>query len=445
VERVRRSGTTLAAFVFGVPLAAGILAAVQYATPPDFILRRYLSHPVECVEVVLFCCALGTLLAKSWQISLERAACRHGLLGRWDSKTVPVEDASRLLTALDNSPGKLHNTFLFQRIAAVLEFLVQRKSTDELDDHLRTISDSDAITVEASYAVTRFITWAIPILGFLGTVLGITGAIAHVTPESLEQGINSVTDGLALAFDATALALSLTMITMFLSFLVERSEASVLEGVDRLVDRQLSHRFQRTVGDSGPVLSAMEGQTQSLLAATQQLVQQQADVWAKSMAELERKTAESQTTQTDRLAAALDSALDRTLKIHAQRLAGMEQQFLSQSMKIFEQMGQVSVAVRSAGQEQLVALDRLAKTFAAQAQALAQVQQGEKHLVQLQTVLQQNLSSLAGAGAFERSVHTLNAAIHLLTARLGDAPAPEVVPVTVATTLEPRSPTGKAA
>ena len=92
----------------------------------------------------------------------------------------------------------------------------QRGSADELDDQLRNLADTDALALESSYALTRFITWAIPIIGFLGTVLGITGAISGVTPEVLEKSLSTVTDGLALAFDTTALALGLTMLTTLL-------------------------------------------------------------------------------------------------------------------------------------------------------------------------------------------------------------------------------------
>ena len=60
-----------------------------------------------------------------------------------------------------------------------------------------------------------------------------------VTPEVLEKSLSTVTDGLSLAFDCTALAL--TMTAMFLSFLVERAEQGVLEGVDRYVDRSMSY------------------------------------------------------------------------------------------------------------------------------------------------------------------------------------------------------------
>lgn len=94
----------------------------------------------------------------------------------------------------------------------------QRGSAEDLDDQLRNFADADSIEFEGSFGLTRFITWAIPILGFLGTVLGITGAISGVTPEMLEKSMSTVTDGLALSFDATALALALTMVCMFLAF-----------------------------------------------------------------------------------------------------------------------------------------------------------------------------------------------------------------------------------
>src|SRR5262249_24869032 len=180
-----------------------------------------------------------------------RAADRGEVVPTWNGQVVPVEDAPRLLAGLAKLPGRWKNTYLVGRVADVLEFLCSRRSARELDDQLRALVYADALALEGSYALTRFIPWAIPILGFLGTVLGITGAITGIAPEKLEQDLSAVTDGLALAFDATALGLGLTMITMFLSFLVERSEQGVLEAVDRFIDRQLAHRFEREGGDSG--------------------------------------------------------------------------------------------------------------------------------------------------------------------------------------------------
>ena len=166
----------------------------------------------------------------------------------------------------------------------------QRGAADDLDDQLRTLADNDVVSMEGGFALTRFITWAIPILGFLGTVLGITTAIHGATPEVLEKSLSAVTDGLSYAFDATALALALTMITMFLSFLVERDEQGVLDAVDRTVDRCLAHRFQRVGADAGPFALAVQQNTQALLESMGQLVQRQAELWAQTVAEMDKRS-----------------------------------------------------------------------------------------------------------------------------------------------------------
>ena len=425
-DRGRRSRTTAASFGLGLPLAAAILAAVHLGPEPvRATAGRYLEHPVEWVEVVLFSCAIGALGSKLWQARAERAACAADVLPPWDGKPLPVGEAAKLLAGLQRLPGRLRNTFLARRVGAVLEFLCQRRSAADLDDQLRALADNDVIALEGSYALTRFITWAIPILGFLGTVLGITGAISGVKSDDLELG--SVTGGLAYAFDATALALGLTMITMFCSFLTERGENGVLEEVDRMVDRQLAHRWERAGADTARLLESLRQSTQAMLEATAQLVQGQAEVWARTFAETERRAAESHGQQQVRVAAALEAALDRTLQAHAQRMAAMEKQALEGTTRLLTDFGQVAVAVRDTGREHQAGLARIAEGIAAQAGTLGQLVQGEKHLIQLQAALHQNLQALAGAGSFDQAVHSLTAAIHLLTARApgtrGEAPA----------------------
>ncbi len=416
-DRGRRPGTTAAAFLLGLPLAAAILAIFHVGPLHKTPAFRYVEHPVENVEVVLFCCALGTLAAKLWVNRAERAALSADVLPKWDGKPVPAGDAAKLLAHLSRLPRRLQNTYLARRVAAVLDFLCQRRSAADLDDQLRALTDNDALTLDNSYALTRFITWAIPILGFLGTVLGITGAISGVKSDDLELG--SVTGGLAYAFDATALALGITMITMFCSFLTERAEGGVLEEVDRLIDRELAHRFQRGDADVGPLAEGLRQNAGVLLDAMQQLVERQAEVWAKAVAAADRRAAEEGAKQQERLVAAMEKALERTLQAHEQRLKVLEKQAVDGTSRLLEDFGQVAVAVRNTGREQGEALARVAQGLAAHSSALHQLLQGEKYLLQLQAALQHNLETVAGTGAFEQAVHSLTAAIHLLTARAG--------------------------
>src|SRR5207302_11126084 len=131
-------------------------------------------------------------------------------------------------------PHGLQASWVDRRATAILDFVCHRRSAADLDDHLRSVGDADALALESSYALVRFLVWSLPILGFIGTVLGIAKSIAGVTPDVLEKSISSVTEGLALAFDTTGLGLMLTMVVMLLIYLAERREMAVLEDVDLL-------------------------------------------------------------------------------------------------------------------------------------------------------------------------------------------------------------------
>ena len=418
----RRQQNPVAVFLVGLPLAAAILGLIHLGPLKDSPYRRYFIHPVECVEVGLFCCALTALGGKLWRHGRERRACRAKLLPAWDGQPVPVSEATKLLEGMNAQPRRLRGTLIGQRVTAVLDFLHCRGSADGLDDQLRALTDNDALALEGSYALTRFITWAIPILGFLGTVLGITGAISGVTPEVLEKSLSTVTDGLALAFDTTALGLALTMITMFCSFVVERAEQNVLDTVDRIAERELAHRFERAGGAGGDYFALARQQTQVLLKAVEQLVQRQAEIWVKTFdktAQQQVRAAEQQQTQ---LTQGLKAALETTLDAHQRRLSTLEKQALDQGAGLMERIAALATAIRDTGREQREALTKVTAGLSGPLEALAKVQEGEKQLLRLQELLNQNLSTLAGTGAFEQAVNSLTAAIHLLTARAGAGP-----------------------
>lgn len=402
VARQRRFGPLLTAFVFGLPLAAGIFYLVNHGPLQGTIAQHYVRYPAEYALVVLFSGALGAFLGKIIGVGLEAAAARRRFLPPWDGKTVPVAEAGKLLAGLAELPGWVRASYLGNRVAAVLHFLVGRRSANELDDQLRTLADNDAVALEHSYSLTRFITWATPILGFIGTVLGITAAIAGVAPDKLEESLGQVTDGLAEAFDATALALCLTMVAMFISFVVERLEQKMLNRVDRFVEDELAHRFERTGAVGGELVEVLRHQGDGLLRTTELLVERQAAVWARAFEESNQRRAAVEADFKKQLAAAMEAALERTLAAHAKRLSELQQQAAAPANAIVEKLG---------------ALGKTADTLARQAELLAKLQDGERQLVQLQQLLQQNLATLADAGAFQQAVHSLTAAIHLLTAQ----------------------------
>ena len=89
---------------------------------------------------------------------------------------------------------------------------------------------------EESYLLPRYISWAVPVLGFIGTVLGISlaadGIRRIIGSDTGLSGLSGDLSGaiapLGIAFDTTLIALSLSVaLTLFLS-LVQRSEERAL-------------------------------------------------------------------------------------------------------------------------------------------------------------------------------------------------------------------------
>ena len=101
---------------------------------------------------------------------------------------------------------------------------------------------------DESFLIPRYITWAVPVLGFIGTVLGISlaadgirGLIASETGLSgLSSELGSAIAPLGIAFDTTLIALSLSVfLTLFLA-LVQRSEERTLTALERIMREKTS-------------------------------------------------------------------------------------------------------------------------------------------------------------------------------------------------------------
>jgi biopolymer transport protein ExbB/TolQ len=103
----------------------------------------------------------------------------------------------------------------------------------------------------------RVFIWAIPILGFIGTVLGISEAVSGFSDsvnsaaslEVMRESIGSVTTGLGVAFDTTLLALVMSIVIMFPMSALQKAEEEYLGRCDDYCDLHLSNRVVSPVAE----------------------------------------------------------------------------------------------------------------------------------------------------------------------------------------------------
>ena len=149
----------------------------------------------------------------------------------------------RLQAALDSQSAQRQEEYYLGRLRAGVQHVARRGSADGLGDELKYMADDDATVSHARFGLFRVIVWAIPILGFLGTVIGITLALNAIDPKRPDESMLQVITGLGLKFDTTAVALSLSMVLMFVHFFVDQAETLLLRAVDRKVQHEVAEYF----------------------------------------------------------------------------------------------------------------------------------------------------------------------------------------------------------
>jgi hypothetical protein len=409
----RSTARGMTVFLLGLALTGALYALVHVLAGNSLLFRYVAGHPIEYVETWLFVWAMLALMARAAQLRYEQRGVTADMLPPWSGEPTPVEAAGGLLDRLARTPRRWHASLAYRRLYAGLAFAENRGSTDGLDEHLRGAAEADADAADSAGALVRYLTWAIPILGFLGTVVGITEAIANISPEQLTNSITGVTDGLAVAFDTTAIALGYSIAIMFFSFVLDRKEQRVLNDVTDLADAQLAHRFVRRGQNEHQVVAALQHVGDVLVQTTQEVVERQVEIWTKSMEALRQRLDNSERQQHERLQAGLSELLRTTVETHQRQLLAFQQQLVKETSVLLPHFEKLGHALR----ESSAALERHSQRTAEQAALFGQLLEGEQHVLRLQESMNQTLLAITQTGALDRTLHSLTAAVHLLTSR----------------------------
>ena len=374
-----------------------------------FFLRYTAGHEIEYVETGMFFIGLAALVVKAMETAAQRKLSAAPMLGPTNGQT--AADAAQLLERLDQLPDGAKGSYLARRLASGVEHVRDSGSAESLDEHLKYLVDCDAARANSSYAFVRLLIWAIPIMGFLGTVVGITMAIANLSPTALEQSLPDVTHGLGVAFDTTALALVLATILMFVQYLVDGQEGKLLDAVERAAGVELCGRFERSATGGDPSVAAVRRMAEAMLKSSEQVVHRQAKLWQETIDAAHQRWSETATSAQKQLETALAGALNVGLAAHARQISAAGAAAAEQSQKHW---GHVQESFDKSAQTMATQQSALAK----QGDLLLKAIEGTGQVARLEESLNRNLAALAGGHNFEEAIESLAAVIHLLNARL---------------------------
>lgn len=141
---------------------------------------------------------------------------------------------------------------LFHRISIALANLRNMGRVSDVDEILQNQGEASEAMSESSWVLIGGFLWAIPILGFIGTVLGLSIAIgefgtvmsASGRADALLPALQQVTGGLGLAFDTTLEALVAALAIQMLVTFLRKSEQEFLDSCAEYCTRQIVSRLR---------------------------------------------------------------------------------------------------------------------------------------------------------------------------------------------------------
>lgn len=164
-----------------------------------------------------------------------------------------MNDDNRLMTVyneITSVPG-WEKSIIHTRVIRVLAMWINTRDFERTSAYARENSEMDTFGADASFRANRLYIWAMPLLGFLGTVYGVSYGIGgfaeflrgDVSAEDIKFQVGLITQGLAVAFYTTLVGLWAAGGAAFPSMSGERREEVLFGEIDSIIEERLISRL----------------------------------------------------------------------------------------------------------------------------------------------------------------------------------------------------------
>lgn len=246
------SVNTLVSALLGCVLAVLFYAVLLFFRGNPFAEMFFDATGIPCAIVLLSAWSLSILLIKSRKLAFQRKTLQHSVVP--DDHDFVLSSAT-VDVVMDNIYATVDDPkyfVLFNRIVIALSNLRNLGRVSDVDDILRSQASHDDSVMETSYSIVAGFIWAIPVLGFIGTVIGLSQAIGEFGSvlqssgelSEIKSALKGVTGGLATAFQTTLQALVAALIIQLIQTFLRKSEEDFMDACSEYCTRHVVNRLR---------------------------------------------------------------------------------------------------------------------------------------------------------------------------------------------------------
>ena len=213
---------------------------------------------------------LAVLFLKGKKIHFQRRALLLAAVPADPEFILTETTAATVLSRIHSLVDQPRHFILLNRIDRALSNFKNIGQVGDVSAILRAQAENDEDQVASSYTVVNGLVWAIPVLGFIGTVLGLSLAIGRFTATLQAAGdltlirasLQGVTGGLATAFESTLVALTFTLILQLVITFQQKREMAFLDECNDYCHSHIVAKL-RLAARQPPVPAAPASETKS--------------------------------------------------------------------------------------------------------------------------------------------------------------------------------------
>ena len=200
------------------------------------------DHEQE-VCVILCLWSLLLLARQAHDTRLGRQLLDREYVKIGEGQVVLPEDARVYSRPLESLPKDEQMRFLPRLLMVAYNRFGATRSVQDAAEAVRDECDFEVASMDTKLSMVRFTAWAIPAVGFVGTVRGI-GAALQEAQGAMGGDISGVTMGLGVTFNATLTALVSCIIVMFWMHQLQQFQDRLVLDCRTYVDRQLLRKLR---------------------------------------------------------------------------------------------------------------------------------------------------------------------------------------------------------
>jgi biopolymer transport protein ExbB/TolQ len=221
--------------------------------PSSWLNNKFIGQGIIPYSTAFFSAwCLAILFIKWRKLAFQKLCLKMRLLPETPGFVLSPRNVNVVMERMTELVDDPRQFVLFNRISVALSNLQNMGRVSDVDEILRNQGDFDEAASESSYLVLAGFLWAIPILGFIGTVLGLSIAIgefgtvmnASGQANALLPALKQVTNGLGLAFDTTLEALVAALAIQLMITFLKKSEQEFLDSCSEYCSRDIVNKLR---------------------------------------------------------------------------------------------------------------------------------------------------------------------------------------------------------